>query len=373
MKIKKLRYRSASTSLVITILQVLCGGSLSVTFTVFYTLFRVAESYTQRFPSASLIFLQLLFLSAVLLCRGIWNCMLYNRYRKLAKALLSKPGAVTVKQLSEETGRSPGDIFADIRHTINGRYWSGYGLTETTFVLVDAANNSGTILAGPDMIFQESTRRNHACIAFAAAVWILYLIHPGLYVWYDYAAAGFLSLIALVVSAAVLPKTVVVGQQVRTAEEYKPPEPAKTGVEETDDLLKEAQSHFSDLAALDRAINDDKLDKPVRELLDITRQIIDYVSKTPEKAKQIRQFVRYYLPTTIRLLKNYDELNRQPVKGENIRESIKKIEGIMDGILFTFRQQLDDLYRDKNIDISADIAVMENMINQDDVLSSKPE
>jgi hypothetical protein len=71
------------------------------------------------------------------------------------------------------------------------------------------------------------------------------------------------------------------------------------------------------------------------------------------------------------LLRNYEDLSRQPVKGSNIKESMQKIEGIMDGILSTFRQHLDDLYRDKNIDISADIAVMENMIDQACVLSDK--
>jgi hypothetical protein len=368
MKIKKLRYRSPSTSLMLAILQVVGGGSFTLLFTIMFLVFRAAEAYNERIASTSLVFLQLLFLSAVLLFRGIWNCLVYGRYRRLSRAIISRPTAVTIKQLTEAMSKSPADIFSDIHQTMGGRYWSGYGLTETTFVLADAGKNSGTILSGPDMVFSETRRRSRGCIGFFAVIWILYLIYPGLAMWYDYLFAGVLSLLALFISAAILPKKIVISQKVIRVEDYTP-EPVKTGVEATDDLLTEGLKQFADLMALDRAINDEKLDKPVRELLDITRQIFDYVKKQPEKSKQIRQFVNYYLPTTIKLLKNYDELNRQPVKGENIRESIRKIEGIMDGILFTFRQQLDDLYREKNIDISADIAVMENMINQDDVLS----
>jgi len=143
----------------------------------------------------------------------------------------------------------------------------------------------------------------------------------------------------------------------------------ETGSPETDGLLKVGIKHYNDLAALSASLHDKKLDKPVRELADITRQIFELVRKAPEKSKQIRQFINYYLPTTVNLIKNYDELSRQPVKGANIKEAIGKIEGVMDGILFTFRRQLDDLFLDKTIDISADITVMENMIKQDDILS----
>jgi hypothetical protein len=373
MKIKKLRYRSPSTSLMLAILQIVGGGSLTLLFTGTHIFFRMLAASQSVDPAATSntaasVSLQLLFLSAIILGRGIWNCLVYGKYRRLSRGIISRPTAVTIKQLTEAMGKSPSDIFSDIRQTMSGRYWSGYGLTETTFVLADVNKNSGTILSGPDMTFRETRRRSRACIGFFAAVWILYLINPGITMWYGYLIAGVLSLLALFISAAILPKKIVISQQIVRAEEHKP-EPIKTGVEATDDLLTEGLKYFDDLVALDRSINDEKLDKPVRELLDITRQIFDYVKKQPEKSKQIRQFVNYYLPTTIKLLKNYDELNRQPVKGENIKESIRKIEGIMDGILFTFRQQLDDLYREKNIDISADIAVMENMISQDDVLS----
>lgn len=367
MKINKLRYRSPSTTLMMAILQIVGGGSLSIVFTVFYVILRAVGSI-----GSSLIFLQALLLAIVLLARGIWNCSIYGRYRRFSRAVINKSAATTVKQLAESMNRSTADVFSDIHHTVNGRFWSGYGLTDNTFVLADANKNSGTILAGPDMVFTEARRRSRGCIVWFAVVWVLFLINPGLTVWYQYIAATVLSLAALLLGSAILPKKIIIGQKAVKVEEYKP-EPVKTGVEETDDLLTEGLKHFGDLVELDKTINDPKLDKPVRELLDVTRQIFDYVKKQPEKSKQIRQFVKYYLPTTIKLLKNYDELNRQPVKGENILESIKKIEGIMDGILITFRQQLDDLYREKNIDIAADIAVMENMINQDDVLSGKSE
>lgn len=370
MKMKKLRSRSPSTSVMFAILQILGGGCLSIFFTVSYIISRVATTFLNPPSLAPSLMLAFLFLSALLLCKGIWNCVLNSRYHRIYRVVVAKNKAATVKQISEELSSSPASIFAELSSTLNSRYWSGYGLTDSTLVLADHQSNSGTILSGPDMVFSESTRRNRGCLVAFGATWIIGMIFSATATFPGLIATSVVSVLVLLLSAAILPKEIVLTQTLAKEEEYKP-EPVKTGDGETDDLLKEAQGYYTQLIALDKAINDEKLDKPVREILDITRQIIEYVKKAPEKSKQIRQFVKYYLPTTIKLLKNYDELSRQPVKGENIKESISKIEGVMDGILFTFRQQLDDLYQDQNIDISADVAVMENMINQDDVLSSK--
>jgi hypothetical protein len=305
-------------------------------------------------------------------CLGVWGCFVYDKYRKLSKAVMSRPETATVTQISEELGRTPSEVLADLSNTLNGRYWSGYGVTDSTFVLVDGTKNTGTVLVDSGFSFREATRLSRWCFGFFAVIWLLYLIRPGFDSWQDFAIAGVISLLAFLIGTALFSKRIVVSQHEARVQEFKP-EAVKTGVEEADDLLREGFFRFGQLADLDKTIGNEKLAGITRELQEITGQIFDYVKKQPEKAKRIRQFVAYYLPTTIKLLRNYEDLNRQPVKGDNIKESMLRIEGIMDGILSTFRQHLDDLYRDKNIDISADIAVMENMINQDDVLSGKKE
>ncbi|MCL1826272.1 MAG: 5-bromo-4-chloroindolyl phosphate hydrolysis family protein [Betaproteobacteria bacterium] len=365
MKIKNLRYRPPSASFMVAVFQAVGGSVLSFLFAVIYLISWLAESFIGS--TMSLSSLQLLVLSVLLLCFGIRGCVVYDKYRKLAKVIMPKSEAVTVQQISEELGCTPSDVFVDLSRSLNGRYWSGYDVTDSTFILVDGAKNSGTILADPDFTFCESTRHSRVCFGFFAVIWLLYIINPGLGSWQDYVIAGVISILALLASLMAFPKKITVSQ---CAVKVDKPEAIKTGIEETDNLLREGLSHFSHLVDLDKTLGNEKLAETVRELLDITRQIFDYVKKQPEKAKRIRQFVTYYLPTAIKLLRNYEELNRQPTKGDNIKESIQKIEGIMDGILSTFRQHLDDLYRDKNIDISADIAVMENMINQNEILSN---
>ena len=368
MKTKSFSYRSPPLSLMLAIFQVASSGFLGILFGVVFLFSWAVEGGFGIDNTLSPLFLQLLTLSALSLCLGVRNCIVYGKYRKLEKAVMARSEAVTVQQVAEDLACSPSDVLADLGNTLNSRCWSGYGVTDSALVLVDGAKNVGTIHANPDHAFRETTRLSRSSFGLFVLVWFLYIINPGLDRWQDYAIAGVVSLLAFLIGAVAFPKKIAVKQQAVRVQEYTP-EAVKTGVEEADNLLLEGFSRLGQLADLEKTLGNEKLLETVRELLNIAGQVFDHIKKQPEKARKIRQFVTYYLPTTIKLLRNYEELNRQPVKGSNIEEAMRKIEGIMDGILSTFRQHLDDLYRDKNIDISAEIAVMENMINQGEILS----
>lgn len=49
----------------------------------------------------------------------------------------------------------------------------------------------------------------------------------------------------------------------------------------------------------------------------------------------------YYLPTTVKLLKAYEELDKQPVEGENIKTAKQEIENTLDTINEAFENLLD--------------------------------
>ena len=81
--------------------------------------------------------------------------------------------------------------------------------------------------------------------------------------------------------------------------------------------------------------------------------------QNPDKLPQMRKFMDYYLPTALKLLKTYAELDAQGVEGENIRESKQRIEQVMDTLVTAFEAQLDRLFEDDALDVSTDIDVME--------------
>ena len=86
------------------------------------------------------------------------------------------------------------------------------------------------------------------------------------------------------------------------------------------------------------------------------------MKEEPGKLPQIRKFMNYYLPTTLKLLNAYDRMDAQGVEGANISSTKKGVEGIMDSIVVAFDKQLDSLFGDQALDISTDITVLENMM-----------
>jgi hypothetical protein len=103
----------------------------------------------------------------------------------------------------------------------------------------------------------------------------------------------------------------------------------------------------------------------IRRIEELTAKIFKIVEDKPEKTPQIRRFMNYYLPTTLKLLHAYETLEKQGIKGENIMSAKQDIERVLDTLASGYEQQLDNLFKADAIDISADIDVLESMMEQD--------
>ena len=84
-------------------------------------------------------------------------------------------------------------------------------------------------------------------------------------------------------------------------------------------------------------------------------RIFDRVEENPQSVSDIRKLMEYYLPTTIKLLEAYEQLDRQP--GE--------IEATLDTLNTAFEKLLDDLFQDTMWDVSSDISVLNTMLAQE--------
>lgn len=60
------------------------------------------------------------------------------------------------------------------------------------------------------------------------------------------------------------------------------------------------------------------------------------------------------------------------MEGENISESKRRIEETMDTLVHAFETQLDQLFQEDALDVSADIDVMENMLRADGLTGEAP-
>ena len=85
----------------------------------------------------------------------------------------------------------------------------------------------------------------------------------------------------------------------------------------------------------------------------------------PAKLPQLRRFLNYYLPTTLKLLNAYDRMGAAGVEGANIDSTMGRIDAMMDKVVEAFDKQLDALFADEALDISTDITVLEQMLAQE--------
>ncbi|WP_270914731.1 hypothetical protein [Allofournierella sp. CML151] len=92
-------------------------------------------------------------------------------------------------------------------------------------------------------------------------------------------------------------------------------------------------------------------------------EILDWVEDHPNSAGKVRRLVRYYMPTTLKLLKTYDDVKDQ--KGEVAGNIKLEITGILHTVNRAFENLRDDLLSDTALDVSTEISAMQAMLAQD--------
>ena len=85
----------------------------------------------------------------------------------------------------------------------------------------------------------------------------------------------------------------------------------------------------------------------------------------PESAPDLHRLMKYYLPTTQKLVDTYATLDRQKIQGENIESAKREIEASLDTINEAFERFLDSFIQSTAWDVSSDISVMNQMMQQD--------
>ena len=149
------------------------------------------------------------------------------------------------------------------------------------------------------------------------------------------------------------------------------PEPEEKLPPELQSVIYQGKRAIADIRRLNDEIPDERISAQIDLIERLTAQIFDCVRKNPKKLSQIRQFLNYYLPTTIKLMEQYVTLQNQSLKTENITEGIQKIEDLLDKVIIAFQRQLDALFEADVVDITADIRVMEQMMASEGLTNKK--
>lgn len=143
-----------------------------------------------------------------------------------------------------------------------------------------------------------------------------------------------------------------------------------TGNPELDSALADGRKYISKIKFANDMIPEEDISNKIDHLEQVCVKIFDYVAEHPKKLPDIRRFMNYYLPTTLKLLDAYCQFDAQPIQGENITLAKKEIHETLDTINAAFENLLDNLFKDIALDISTDISAMEAMMAQEGLTDS---
>lgn len=154
----------------------------------------------------------------------------------------------------------------------------------------------------------------------------------------------------------------------RNMEERKAEEARKPKTQLSEDVKKvieEGNRYIEEIRRSNDAIPGVEISNKIYHLENVIRRIFQRVEKHPELINDLHKFMDYYLPTTMKLLNAYEELDKQDMQGENIKTAKQEIENTLDTINVAFENLLDSFYKETAWDVSSDISVLKTMFAQE--------
>ena len=127
-------------------------------------------------------------------------------------------------------------------------------------------------------------------------------------------------------------------------------------------IVKEGRVALKEMGRLYNSIPKPEIRSRINQLMAVSDQIIRDAIDDPADVPQIRKFLDFYLPTTIRLLNAYDRMSAQEYAGENITGSMERIEEMLDTTIEAYKKQLDALFANQAANIQIDIDTMNTML-----------
>ncbi len=130
-------------------------------------------------------------------------------------------------------------------------------------------------------------------------------------------------------------------------------------------VIVEGDTYIRKIHACNDAIHGEEISAKISRMELLVNRIFHRVEQNPESVDDIHKLMEYYLPTTVKLLEAYQEMEAQPVAGENIRSSKKEIEATLDTLNVAFEKLLDGMFQETAWDVSSDISVLQTLLAQE--------
>lgn len=154
----------------------------------------------------------------------------------------------------------------------------------------------------------------------------------------------------------------------RAAQERPEPQPAPAQPEQGETaetpLNLETIRRFVQVLEQERHLMQDAQGREELETMQkTTTAICEWLEAHPESLPKARRFAEYYIPTTLKLLHTYNDVQGQ--QGENAETIRRDIAGILHTLNQAYSNLYDNLLSDVAMDVSSEIAALQGMLAND--------
>ena len=141
------------------------------------------------------------------------------------------------------------------------------------------------------------------------------------------------------------------------------PQPEKAETGDTPLNLDTARRFAAVLEKEQQLMQDAQAREELAAMRKTTTAICDWLEAHPESQPKTRRFAEYYIPTTLKLLHTYNDVQGQ--QGENAETIRRDIAGILHTLNQAYENLYNNLLSDVAMDISSEIAALQGMLAND--------
>ena len=142
-----------------------------------------------------------------------------------------------------------------------------------------------------------------------------------------------------------------------------PPQPEKAETGDAPLNLDTARRFAAVLEKEQQLMQDAQAREELAAMHKTTTAICDWLEAHPESQPKTRRFAEYYIPTTLKLLHTYNDVQGQ--QGENAETIRRDIAGILHTLNQAYENLYNNLLSDVAMDISSEIAALQGMLAND--------
>ncbi len=131
--------------------------------------------------------------------------------------------------------------------------------------------------------------------------------------------------------------------------------------------MKEGGEKIRLLADYAKTIRNPEVGMKISRIIEVIKKIYANFEKDPKDIRSAKQFLSYYLDTSITIVRKYRDLSSQNVRSTEIANTLSKAEVMLDSIEKAFIKQHARLLRDDAMDLDVEIETLEKTFNAEDL------